>query len=328
MIFLFLTLINFAFASNCIPLVSAWYDLGSGSSKVLVTESNSCTPKVYKKIFSTNLKVDYKKDLLTSSNKKFSSEIAQLGTKALKDLKAQTSIFNPTSHQGVATAAFREALNGSEIIKTIQAHTGIELKIISQQQEAELAYWASNPQSNPQHVSFDIGGGSFQITYQAETSSAPLVSIKGNIASVSFFELLKQNVYSSAQIEKKQYYLTPKQIVQARKILKKELKKTPFQTIPAKYKKHIVGIGGVFNKSIKPLLKDSNIVTRTNLDHWLLNESSTFKFTGKEFEETIISNVILISELMDYYQINKIYLSDFELAEGLFILNSNSDQRK
>lgn len=329
MTFLFLLISNWVFATNCVPQTSAWYDIGSGSSKVLVIESNSCQPKVYKKVFSENIKVDYKQDLLASIDKFFSSTIEQAGIEALMNLKNKTLVFKPTSHTGVATAAFREAQNGQSVLTKIAKKTDIKLKIISQQEEAELAYWASNPKHNKQHVAFDIGGGSFQITFQSlNNSTNALTSIKGQIASVSFLELLKKHVYTNKQLKQKNYSLTLKQMSQARKILQNELKKYSSLTIPAEYRSHITGVGGVFNKSIKPIFNNLTLITKEQLDQWLIKESSHLKFTGKVFEDTIISNVILVSELMSLYEINTIYLSDFELAEGLFIIDSSSDQRK
>lgn len=64
-----------------------------------------------------------------------------------------------------ATSAFRNALNGEEVSDVIKKKTGIEIKIISGSEEADLIFWGVNSAldigSKPALI-MDIGGGSVE----------------------------------------------------------------------------------------------------------------------------------------------------------------------
>ena len=63
----------------------------------------------------------------------------------------------------VATSAVREASNGQEFVRLAKKETGIDIKIITWEEEARLAlegvYWKI-PHENRRVITFDIGGGS------------------------------------------------------------------------------------------------------------------------------------------------------------------------
>ena len=63
----------------------------------------------------------------------------------------------------VATSAVREASNGQEFVRMAKKETGIDIKIITWEEEARLAlegvYWKI-PHENRRVITFDIGGGS------------------------------------------------------------------------------------------------------------------------------------------------------------------------
>jgi len=63
----------------------------------------------------------------------------------------------------VATSAVREASNGQEFVRLAKKETGIDIKIITWEEEAKLTlagvYWKI-PHENRRIITFDIGGGS------------------------------------------------------------------------------------------------------------------------------------------------------------------------
>ena len=63
----------------------------------------------------------------------------------------------------VATSAVREASNGQEFVRLAKKETGIDIKIITWEEEARLTlegvYWKI-PHENRKVITFDIGGGS------------------------------------------------------------------------------------------------------------------------------------------------------------------------
>lgn len=65
-----------------------------------------------------------------------------------------------------ATAAIRQATNGYEILKRMKKELGIEIKLLSEEQEAFYGYFAVvHTSATPSAVTIDMGGGSTEITY-------------------------------------------------------------------------------------------------------------------------------------------------------------------
>lgn len=70
-----------------------------------------------------------------------------------------------------ATSAMRDAVNGNEIIKQVKAETGIDIKIISGDDEATLIYEnhiAENLDKEHSYLYIDVGGGSTELTFFAD----------------------------------------------------------------------------------------------------------------------------------------------------------------
>lgn len=68
----------------------------------------------------------------------------------------------------VGTAGFRMAANAAEVTATIRSRTGLQIEVISGEEEARLAYVATRAALGPlagQVVVFDTGGGSSQFTF-------------------------------------------------------------------------------------------------------------------------------------------------------------------
>lgn len=65
-----------------------------------------------------------------------------------------------------ATAAIRQATNGYEVLKRMKKELGIEIKLLSEEQEAFYGYFAVvHTSATPSAVTVDMGGGSTEITY-------------------------------------------------------------------------------------------------------------------------------------------------------------------
>jgi exopolyphosphatase/guanosine-5'-triphosphate,3'-diphosphate pyrophosphatase len=67
-----------------------------------------------------------------------------------------------------ATSAMRDAVNSAEIIKKVKAETGIEIQIISGQDEASLIYEnhiAESMTLEESYLYIDVGGGSTELTF-------------------------------------------------------------------------------------------------------------------------------------------------------------------
>ena len=85
---------------------------------------------------------------------------------AVKRFCAEAKLLNAAQIRVIATSAARDARNASELIDAIRASSGLEVEIISGEQEADWAFRgvASDPKfSNLPLLIIDVGGGSTEV---------------------------------------------------------------------------------------------------------------------------------------------------------------------
>lgn len=127
-----------------------------------------------------------------------------------------------TNLRAVATSALREAKNRSQVVETIKKCSGIELEVISGQEEAELVHRAilqSVKLNSKVALLIDIGGGSIETTLVEEGSILDTESFK--MGAVRLLSKLEET-----KIGEKNFNLLVKDgIENIRKMLKKTLGK-------------------------------------------------------------------------------------------------------
>jgi exopolyphosphatase/guanosine-5'-triphosphate,3'-diphosphate pyrophosphatase len=88
--------------------------------------------------------------------------------KTIKSYKLLLDIYEVKHLKVCATSAMRDAVNGDAIIKRVKDETGIQISIISGQEEASLIYEnhvAENMTSDESYLYIDVGGGSTELTF-------------------------------------------------------------------------------------------------------------------------------------------------------------------
>jgi exopolyphosphatase/guanosine-5'-triphosphate,3'-diphosphate pyrophosphatase len=88
--------------------------------------------------------------------------------KTIKSYKYLLDVYEVKHLKACATSAMRDAVNGTDIIKKIKAETGIEIEVISGQEEASLIYEnhvAENLNKDESYLYIDVGGGSTELTF-------------------------------------------------------------------------------------------------------------------------------------------------------------------
>ena len=88
--------------------------------------------------------------------------------KTMKSYKLLLDVYEVIHVKACATSAMRDARNGAEIIRKVKSETGIEIKIISGQEEASLIYEnhiAENMTKEESYLYIDVGGGSTELTF-------------------------------------------------------------------------------------------------------------------------------------------------------------------
>lgn len=88
--------------------------------------------------------------------------------KTVKSYKLLIDVYEVKHFRACATSAMRDARNSQDIIKKVQAETGIRIEIISGQEEASLIYEnhvAENMTTQESYLYIDVGGGSTELTF-------------------------------------------------------------------------------------------------------------------------------------------------------------------
>jgi exopolyphosphatase/guanosine-5'-triphosphate,3'-diphosphate pyrophosphatase len=88
--------------------------------------------------------------------------------KTIKSYKYLLDVYEVKHLKACATSAMRDAVNAQEILKKIKAETGIEIEIISGQEEASFIYEnhiAENLNKDESYLYIDVGGGSTELTF-------------------------------------------------------------------------------------------------------------------------------------------------------------------
>ncbi|MCB1149620.1 MAG: hypothetical protein KDK48_05580, partial [Chlamydiia bacterium] len=152
-------------------VIRAAIDIGSGSTKLRVAEVDLERNTVVKMLVNEQFTVMYMRDLEKPPKGEFSEAIMAEGVDAIARAKKLAMEHGAEKVIALATAAFRKASNGEELVQRIQRETGVPVFIVDQALEGELAFKAALTQIYipPQNlVVFDIGGGSMQLTSVGE----------------------------------------------------------------------------------------------------------------------------------------------------------------
>jgi exopolyphosphatase/guanosine-5'-triphosphate,3'-diphosphate pyrophosphatase len=152
----------------------ATIDIGTNSTRLLISEirDGEIIP-----LFKTGKVTRLGQGLRES--KVLSKESISRTIKVLKEFKEIISKYNVDKITAVATEATRLAENSEEFLNKVR-ELGIDIKILSDREEAELVFLANVYHFNPSGyaVTVDLGGGSTEIVYGTKERIEFLKSLK------------------------------------------------------------------------------------------------------------------------------------------------------
>ena len=99
---------------------------------------------------------------------KISDAAIARGLKSLEYFASKLQNYQNVTYRGVATEVCRRASNGEAFIKQVNQETGLDISIISAEEEARLAALSCTPliKANSDYaIIFEIGGGSIQLNF-------------------------------------------------------------------------------------------------------------------------------------------------------------------
>ena len=103
--------------------------------------------------------------------REISSEKKEMIVQTVKAYKCLIDVYQVEHVKACATSAMRDAVNSAEIIERVKQETGIEIRIISGDEEASVIYEnhvAENLDKEHSYLYIDVGGGSTELTFFSE----------------------------------------------------------------------------------------------------------------------------------------------------------------
>jgi exopolyphosphatase/guanosine-5'-triphosphate,3'-diphosphate pyrophosphatase len=222
--------------------------------------------------------------------------------KTMKSYKLLLDVYEVKHVKACATSAMRDATNGAEIIRKVKMETGIEIKIISGQEEASLIYEnhiAENMAKEESYLYIDVGGGSTELTFF--TDGKLVFKESFNIGTI---RLLKNQVSEAIWDEMKEY-------------IKQKTK--GYHHVTA------IGSGGNINKIFslskrkegKPLALDLLRDYFKEFSNLSVNQRMTLYHLREDRADVIVPALLIYINVMRWADTEEIYIPKIGLADGL-----------
>ena len=143
-------------------------DIGSNAARLLITDVISCPQGVSEFIKTVLVRVPLRLGFDVFDKGEISPAKVEKIIKTIKSYKLLLDVYEVKHLKACATSAMRDAANAADIIKKVKAETGIEIQIISGDQEASFIYEnhiAENMNTAESYLYIDVGGGSTELTF-------------------------------------------------------------------------------------------------------------------------------------------------------------------
>lgn len=298
----------------------AGIDIGSNSIRLMIVE-------VMENLSNYRVLDDHKETTrlahgLTVSNK-LTPEAMAHSLNALRRMKALVDAHKIDHLEVIATSAVREASNGQEFIQLIKAHLGLQIEVITPEEEGRLSFLSAHRRfdlHDQQVMLLDLGGGSGELIFAAhgvveEIHSLPIGAVRMTEACIQHDPPRKSDL----------------------KALRKRLKKLLSDEMPvaAFHPHYMIGAGGTFTALANISLRMRGLerrgvggyeMTRSDVRHVLdhlcflpLAARRTVPGLNPDRADIIIAGIAVIERIMKWMQVNRLVIHDQGVRDGLLL---------
>jgi exopolyphosphatase/guanosine-5'-triphosphate,3'-diphosphate pyrophosphatase len=277
-------------------------DIGSNAARLLISEVIISQQRKAEFVKLSLVRVPLRLGFDVFERGEISEERAQNLIKTILSYKLLIDVYNVKHYISAATSAMRDAKNSSSIINRVKDETGMDIKVISGEDEASFIYEnhvAENMNSNESYLYIDVGGGSTELTFFCD---GKLVTKKSfNIGTI---RLLKNQVNEESWNEMKEF-------------IKNKL--SGFHHITA------IGSGGNINKIFslskrkegKPLNLDLLRNYYKEFSNISLSERISTYHMREDRADVIVPALLIYINVMRWADTEEIYVPKIGLADGL-----------
>ncbi len=142
-------------------------DVGSNAARLLIVEASVYHDGTVDYTKLNLLRIPLRLGFDVFGTGRISPQREKLLLDTMKVYKSLMEIYDVEGVKAAATSAMRDAQNGAELLEKVRAQTGINLRIISGDEEAAVLYetHAAETLSNRKsYLYIDVGGGSTEVT--------------------------------------------------------------------------------------------------------------------------------------------------------------------
>ena len=277
-------------------------DIGSNAARLLineVTEPKKGKPE-FTKLNLLRIPLRLGMDVFTSG--KIGEEREQMVIDSMKVFADLMKIYKVEHYRACATSAMRDAANGLQIITEVKTNSGIDIEIISGDEEATLIYEnhvAEGLDKDYAYLYTDVGGGSTELTFYENGQMKYEHSF--NIGTIRLLNnLVTDDMWKDMKEEIRRNINSKKQIV-------------------------AIGSGGNINKIFSmSKTKDGNPLVLSSLKTFYKDLSKLSvtermqKYNLREDRaDVLVPALEIFTKIMDWSDINKIYVPKISVADGL-----------
>lgn len=277
-------------------------DIGSNAARLLITDIVPSSQKSPEFIKVALVRVPLRLGFDVFDKGEISAARTEKLIKTIKSYKLLLDVYGVKHLKACATSAMRDATNAAEIIKKVKTETGIEIEVISGQDEASLIYEnhiAENMTADESYLYIDVGGGSTELTFFSDGKLVFKESF--NIGTI---RLLKNQVTEAAWGEMKEFIKT---------------KTKGYHHVTA------IGSGGNINKIFsiskrkegKPLQLDLLRDYYKEFSGMSLPQRMSLYKLREDRADVIVPALLIYINVMRWVDTEEIYVPKIGLADGL-----------
>ncbi|HLF45301.1 MAG TPA: hypothetical protein VI548_02685 [Chitinophagaceae bacterium] len=277
-------------------------DIGSNAARLLISDAVLGPQGTLEFIKNALIRVPLRLGFEVFDKGEISRAKVEKIIKTLKSFSLLMDVYEVKHLKACATSAMRDAVNADEIIKKVKTETGIEIEIISGQDEASLIYenhFAENLANDESYLYIDVGGGSTELTFFSDGKLIFKESF--NIGTI---RLLKNQVSEAQWDEMKEYI-----------------------RVNAKQYHHVtaIGTGGNINKIFslskrkegKPLNIDLLREYFKEFSNLSLSQRMSLYRLREDRADVIVPALLIFLNVMRWADAEEIYVPKIGLADGL-----------
>ncbi|MDQ0782791.1 exopolyphosphatase [Chryseobacterium sp. W4I1] len=276
-------------------------DIGSNAARLLINEVRISNRKPeFIKLNLLRIPLRLGMDVFTMGM--IGEEREKMVIDSMKIFSDLMKIYKVDHYRACATSAMRDASNGNEIIKQVRETSGINIEIISGDEEATLVYEnhvAEGLDKEFAYLYIDVGGGSTELTFYEN----------GN--------MIYEKSFNIGTIRLLNNLVTPENW--------QEMKDAIRENIVSKKPIVAIGSGGNINKVFSmSKTKDGKPMTLSHLKkvykefNELSVEERMTKHTLREDRADVLVHALRIfNNVMSWSDINRIFVPKISVADGL-----------